>query len=123
LSCTLAARFLPFPQAYDVRFRFSFGEIIPQALCARYGLRIGAVAAPFVLALVGSLPQHLWSFADAASVSQMWIEFPIAWPIAKLLDYLLGKSHGTLYKKAELKTFVSLRECRSCELRVTNQLY
>ncbi|ORY89765.1 hypothetical protein BCR35DRAFT_329115 [Leucosporidium creatinivorum] len=66
-----------------------FGEVIPQALCARYGLRIGAWAAPFVWAL-------------------MLIEFPIAWPIAKLLDYLLGESHGTLYKKAELKTFVGL---------------
>ena len=59
------------------------------AVCARYGLRIGAATAPFVLAL-------------------MYLEFPIAYPIAKLLDYLLGEETGTLYKKAELKTFVGL---------------
>jgi metal transporter CNNM len=64
-------------------------DFLVTAVCARYGLRIGAATAPFVLAL-------------------MYLEFPIAYPIAKLLDYLLGEETGTLYKKAELKTFVGL---------------
>src|SRR5690349_15263406 len=39
----------------------------------------------------------------------MYIMGSIAWPTAKLLDYLLGNDHGTIYKKAGLKTLVSLR--------------
>jgi len=38
----------------------------------------------------------------------MWVLAPVAWPTARLLDYLLGEDHGTMYKKAGLKTLVTL---------------
>lgn len=68
-----------------------FGEIIPQALCVRYGLAIGAAFVPPMLAL-------------------MYLMYPVAYPIAKLLDYLLGDDEGTVYKKAGLKTLVTLHK-------------
>ena len=66
-----------------------FGEIIPQSICVRYGLPIGAWMSPLVLVL-------------------MYIMAPVAWPTAKLLDRILGEDHGTTYKKAGLKTLVTL---------------
>ncbi|KAL4973408.1 hypothetical protein BDW66DRAFT_168690 [Aspergillus desertorum] len=61
------------------------------SVCVRYCLPIGAYLSPMVLAL-------MYAFA------------PAAWPTARLLDYLLGENHGTVYKKAGLKTLVTLHQ-------------
>ncbi|KAG2700556.1 hypothetical protein I3760_06G003500 [Carya illinoinensis] len=64
-------------------------EIIPQAVCSRYGLSLGAKLSTFVRLL-------------------LLLFFPISYPISKLLDWLLGKEHSAIYRRAELKTLVEL---------------
>lgn len=72
-------------------FLFNHDRIIPQAVCARYGLAIGAYCAKPMLIV-------------------MYIMSPIAYPIAMLLDSWLGVHHGTTYRRTELKTLVSLHQ-------------
>ena len=38
----------------------------------------------------------------------MGLLFIIAWPISKLLDLLLGHSHATFFRRAELKELVDI---------------
>ncbi|KAG2090385.1 uncharacterized protein F5147DRAFT_724817 [Suillus discolor] len=72
--------------------------VIPQAVSVRYGLAIGARCAPFVLCL-------------------MYLFAPIAYPTAKLLDYVLGQNEGHTYKKAELKSFLQFHRTGEEPLR------
>lgn len=40
----------------------------------------------------------------------MYLMWPVAYPTALLLDWILGEDHGTTYKKAGLKTLVTLHK-------------
>ncbi|KAJ7209605.1 DUF21-domain-containing protein [Mycena pura] len=66
-----------------------FAEIIPQSLFTRHGLYLGAKAAPFTQCLIYAL-----AF--------------IAWPVAKLLEFVLGAHHGIIYRRAELKELIAM---------------
>ncbi|XP_018484309.1 putative DUF21 domain-containing protein At1g03270 [Raphanus sativus] len=72
----------------SVTFVLAFGEIIPQAICSRYGLAVGAN----FLCLVRIL---------------MIICYPIAYPIGKVLDAVIGHNN-TLFRRAQLKALVSI---------------
>jgi metal transporter CNNM len=67
----------------------TFSEIIPQSVCTRYGLAIGATMAPFVKVLIFTMGI-------------------VSWPIAKLLQFVLGAHHGIIYRRSELKELINM---------------
>ncbi|CAH2079269.1 unnamed protein product [Thlaspi arvense] len=72
----------------SVTFVLFVGEVIPQAICSRYGLAVGANLIWLVRIL-------------------MTLSYPISFPVAKMLDCVLG--HGDpLFRRAQLKALVSI---------------
>eukprot|EP00467_Chlorarachnion_reptans_P013443 CAMPEP_0114536462 /NCGR_PEP_ID=MMETSP0109-20121206/29017_1 /TAXON_ID=29199 /ORGANISM="Chlorarachnion reptans, Strain CCCM449" /LENGTH=425 /DNA_ID=CAMNT_0001720205 /DNA_START=15 /DNA_END=1288 /DNA_ORIENTATION=- len=74
----------------SVTFVLAFGEVIPQAICTKNPLKIGA---------------------QCACVTRcfMVITYPISYPIARLLDCILGEEgHYTFFRRAELKTLIEI---------------
>ncbi|XP_025982321.1 DUF21 domain-containing protein At4g14240 isoform X2 [Glycine max] len=72
----------------SVTFVLFFGEVIPQAICSRYGLAVGANFAWLVRIL-------------------MIICYPVSYPVGKVLDHLLGHNEA-LFRRAQLKALVSI---------------
>lgn len=65
-----------------------FGEIIPQAVISRYALWFGSRTLIFTRIAI-------------------FLAYPIAWPIAKLLDHFLGNELPTTYSHKELMDIIS----------------
>ncbi|KAJ4489099.1 hypothetical protein C8R41DRAFT_835892 [Lentinula lateritia] len=71
-----------------------FSEIIPQSLFTRHGLYLGAKGAGLTRVLI-------WGLGI------------VAWPVAKLLDWILGSNHGIIYRRVELKELIAMHSSTS----------
>ncbi|GAA94847.1 uncharacterized protein L969DRAFT_54980 [Mixia osmundae IAM 14324] len=68
-----------------------FSEIIPQSVCSRFGLAIGA--------------RMVWPVQIL-----IYIFGIVAWPVAWLLGRILGQHSGIVYRRAELKELISMHQ-------------
>jgi metal transporter CNNM len=60
--------------------------------------------------------------ADHNLIPQMYASYPLSYPIALLLDKVLGHDEGTTYKRKELKSFVSLHRHLGAETLMEDEV-
>ena len=68
-----------------------FGEIVPQAVCSRYALIVGAHTTYIIYFF-------------------MFVTFPISYPISAILDKALGEEVGNLLSKNQMKRMFEMLE-------------
>jgi hypothetical protein len=72
----------------NLMMKCNAGEIIPQAICSRHGVAVGASVAPVVRML-------------------MWVCAPVSWPLGWVLHKALGRE-DPLFPRQHLQTILSL---------------
>jgi len=68
-----------------------FGEIVPQAIFYRHALKLGSILVPLVKFFI-------------------FIFYPLAWPLSKILDVVLGEEEETIWSKREMKEMIKIHE-------------
>jgi len=69
----------------------TFGEILPQAIFYRHAIKLGSGLVPLVRFFI-------------------FIFYPLAWPLSKILDIVLGEEEETIWSKREMKEMIKIHE-------------
>ncbi|EPY22739.1 CBS domain-containing protein [Strigomonas culicis] len=75
-----------------------FCEMLPQAVFIHHALAVVAFLCPFIQVL-------------------MWLSAPIAWPIGKLLDHLVGDKEAVFFRRRDLREVIRYQEVLHQKLR------